>query len=160
LFVEAGGIFGKVPYPLMTVHRANQGYGYAFMRYNLMNFMEFVSDRYVAVNMEHSFYGFFTNKIPLIRRLKLRELATVKVLYGQVSDQNNPAKSGGLYELPRYSDGTPLTYTLERKPYIEASIGIGNIFKVLRIEYVRRMTYTDHPGISKSGIRFAAQMQF
>lgn len=160
LFMEAGGLFGKVPYPLMTVHRANQGYGYAFMRYNLMNFMEFVSDRYVAVNMEHSFYGFFTNKIPLIRKLKLRELATVKVLYGQVSEQNHPDKSGGLYELPKYPDGTPLTYTLEKKPYIEASVGIGNIFKVLRVEFVRRMTYTDHPGINKSGVRFAAQMQF
>jgi len=160
LFVEAGGIFGKVPYPLLTLHRANQGYGYAFMRYNLMNFMEFASDRYVALNMEHSFYGFFTNKIPFIKKLKLRELATIKVLYGQVSDQNNPNKSDGLYKFPVYPDGTPLTYTLEKKPYVEASIGIGNIFKVLRVELVRRMTYLDHPGINKFGVRFAAQMQF
>jgi hypothetical protein len=160
LFIEAGGIYGKVPYPLLTIHRANQGYGYAFMRYSLMNFMEFASDRYVALNMEHSFYGFFTNKLPLIRRLKLRELATIKVLYGQVSNQNNPKFSGGLYELPRYADGTPLTYTLEGKPYVEVGIGVGNIFKVLRVEFVRRLTYLDHPGIAKTGIRFGAQMQF
>lgn len=160
LFVEAGGVFGKVPYPVLTVHRANQGYSYQFMRYNLMNFMEFASDRYVAVNMEHSFYGFFTNKIPLIKKLKLRELATIKVLYGQVSDQNNPEKSGNLYKFPVYPDGTPLTYTLEKKPYIEASIGIGNIFKVLRVELVRRMTYLDHPGVNQYGVRFAAKMQF
>lgn len=159
-YVEAGGIFGKVPYSLLTVHRANQTFGYRFMAYNLMNFMEFVSDRYVAVHMEQSFYGFFTNKIPLVRRLKLREFATLKMIYGQVSDQNQPVSGSGLIQFPRYADGSPLTYTLEAKPYIEASIGLGNIFKILRIDYVRRFTYLDHPLAARHGVRLAAQMQF
>jgi hypothetical protein len=130
------------------------------MTYNMMNFMEFVSDRYVALNMEQSFYGFFTNKIPLVKKLKLREIATVKVLYGQVSKQNQPTKGSGLYELPTYADGRPLSYTLEGKPYIEASIGISNIFKVIRLELVRRFTYLDHPQTAKYGFRVSGQMQF
>ncbi len=159
-YVEAGGVFGKVPYPLLTLHRANQTFGYRFLSYNLMNFMEFVSDRYVAAFMEHSFYGFFTNKIPVIRRLKLREFFTLKVLYGQISKVNTPNAGSGLYELPTNADGTPLTYSLEAKPYIEANIGIGNIFKVIRIDYIRRFTYLDHPFVSRSGIRMAAKLSF
>jgi len=160
LYVEAGGVFGKVPYPLLTVHRANQTFGLRFMSYSLMNFMEFVSDRYAAVNMEQSFYGFFLNKIPLVRKLKLREYATVKVLYGQVSDQNQPTEGSGLYKFPTYADGTPLTYTLEKKPYIEASVGVGNILKIFRVDLVRRFTYLDHPQTAKFGIRVAGVMQF
>jgi hypothetical protein len=159
-FLEAGGIFGKVPYPLLAVHRGNQSITYRFMAYNMMNFMEFVSDRYVALNMEQSFYGFFTNKIPLVKKLKLREIATVKVLYGQVSKQNQPTEGSGLYKFPTYADGRALTYTLEGKPYVEASIGIGNIFKVIRLELVRRFTYLDHPQTAKYGIRVSGQMQF
>jgi hypothetical protein len=160
-YFEAGAIMGKVPYPLLTVHRGNQSLSYRFLTYNMMNFMEFVSDRYVALNMEQSFYGFFTNKIPLVKKLKLRELATIKVLYGQVSDRNQPTEgSQGLYQFPRYPDGTPLTYTLQDKPYIEASIGLANIFKVLRVELVRRFTYLDHPYTQKFGIRINGQVQF
>lgn len=159
-YVEAGGVFGKVPYPLLTVHRANQTFGYRFMAYNLMNFMEFVSDRYITSYMEHNFYGFFLNKIPLIKKLKLREYITCKVLYGQISEQNQPKVGSNLFELPRFADGRPLTYSLEKKPYIEGSIGIGNIFKVLRVDVVRRFTYLEHPETSKYGVRIAGALQF
>jgi Family of unknown function (DUF5686)/CarboxypepD_reg-like domain len=159
-YVEAGGVFGKVPYSLLTVHRANQTFGNRFIAYNLMNFMEFVSDRYVAVNMEHSFYGFFTNKLPLIRRLKLREFITFKLLYGTVSEQNQPKPGSGLFELPKYADSSPLTYTLEKEPYMEASIGIGNILKVIRLDFIRRLNYLDHPQTSKFGVRVSAKLEF
>lgn len=158
--VEGGAIFGKVPYPLMTVHRANQTFGYRFMAYNLMNFMEFVSDRYVSVSMEHNFYGFFLNKIPLIKKLKMRELVTCKVLYGQISNENKPTVGSGLYQLPTYADGTPLTYSLEKKPYIEASVGLSNIFKIIRVDLVRRFSYLDHPETQKYGVRVAAGFNF
>jgi hypothetical protein len=159
-YFESGAILGKVPYPLLTVHRGNQTFGYRFMAYNLMNFMEFVSDRYASVNIEQSFYGFFTNKIPLVRKLKLREYATFKMLYGTVSDQNKPTVGSGLYEFPKYADGAPLTYTLDKKPYIEASVGLGNIFKIIRLDLVRRFTYLEHPQTAKYGVRVAAQLQF
>lgn len=160
LYLEAGGVFGKVPYPLLTIHRANQTYVYQIYSYNLMNFMEFISDRYVALNMDHNFYGFFLNKIPLIRKLKFREMAGVKVLYGGISPTNQPREGSGLYRFPSYPDGSPISYTLEAKPYVEASVGISNIFKVLRIDLVRRFTYLDHPGAPKYGIRGMVQVFF
>lgn len=160
LSLEAGGVFGKVPYPLLTIHRANQSYLYQNNAYNLMNFMEFISDRYVALNVNHFFNGFFLNKIPLIKKLKLREVATVKLLYGGVSAGNRPADGSGLYRFPTQPDGTPITYTLERKPYIEASVGIYNIFKIIRIDYVRRFNYLDLPGVATHGIRGKLQVEF
>ncbi|MCC6463584.1 MAG: carboxypeptidase-like regulatory domain-containing protein [Saprospiraceae bacterium] len=153
LYFEAGAVLGKVPYPLLTMHRANQTYVYQLYSYNLMNFMEFISDRYLALNIDHNFYGFFLNKIPLVRKLKLREMASVKVLYGAVTPGNQPSEGSGLYRFPTYPDGSPITYTLEAKPYVEASIGISNIFKVFRVDLVRRFTYLDHPGAPKYGIR-------
>lgn len=160
LYVEAGSIYGKVPFPLLNIHRANQTYIYQLYSYNLMNFMEFISDRYVAINMDHNFYGFFLNKIPLLRKLKLRESASLKLLYGSVSSTNSPTAGSGLFQFPTLPDGRPISYTLESKPYIEAGIGIGNIFKVLRVDLVRRFSYLDHPGVSKYGVRVMAQVFF
>ncbi len=166
LYVEAGGVFGKVPYPLLTIHKANQSFGYKFQAYSMMNFMEFASDRYVAVNMEQAFYGFFLNKIPLIKRLKWRELATVKVLYGQLTERNTPKNGSGLLELPSRTDKNgvevPLTYTFDqkKKPYVEASIGIGNIFHIVRVDFIRRFTYLNLPETSKYGVRFSAKLEF
>jgi Family of unknown function (DUF5686)/CarboxypepD_reg-like domain len=159
-YLEGGGVFGKAPYPFLSVHRANQSFGLRFQAYSLMNFMEFVSDRYVALNMEQAFYGFFLNKIPLIKKLKWRELATVKVLYGGITNQNKPIEGAGLYKLPTYKDGRPLTYTLEKKPYIEASVGVGNIFHIFRVDFVRRFTYISNPATAKYGIRVATKIEF
>jgi hypothetical protein len=95
---EGGYIFGKVPFSLLTIHRANQTYSYQLNSYNMMNFMEFVSDRYAAVNVDHYFNGFFFNKIPLLKKLKLREVVSAKVLWGGVRDENNPAISNDLFK--------------------------------------------------------------
>jgi hypothetical protein len=160
MYLEAGSILGKVPYPLLNIHRANQSYVYDKFSYNLMNFMEFMSDRYVAFNIDHSFYGFFLNKIPLLRRLKLREYATVKVLYGSVRPENRPVEGSGLYYLPTNVDGSTASYLFQSKPYIEASLGVGNIFKLLRIDVVRRFTYLDHPGAPEFGIRGQVDVSF
>ncbi len=162
LYVEGGGVNGRVPYPLLTIHKANQSFLYKYQYYSMMNFMEFASDRYVGVNMEQAFYGFFFNKIPLIRRLKWRELATVKVIYGQLSKTNKPEAGKGIYELPRYEDGRALTYTFDEKrtPYVEGSIGIGNIFHIIRVDFVRRFTYLNLPQTSKYGIRVSGKLEF
>jgi len=158
--LEAGKVFGKVPYPLLEIHRANQTYSYQLQSYNLMNFLEFVSDEYFSVFYSHYFQGFFFNKIPLLKKLKWREVATFKLLYGRISDQNNPAKNGGLFQLPVNIDGTPLTYTLESRPYMEASVGISNIFKLVRIDLVKRLTYLEHLNVTEFAVRARVKLDF
>ncbi len=150
---EAGKIFGKVPYPLLFVHRANQTYSYQKDSYNLMNFLEFVSDQYVSLNVDHCFNGFIFNKIPLLKKLKLREVVTCKVLYGGLGRINNPYYQSDLFKFPVNNDGVPLTYTLENKPYIEASVGVSNIMKIFRVDLIKRFTYLNHPNVSDIGVR-------
>ncbi len=158
---EAGYIFGKLPYPLLTVHRANQTYAYQLTSYNLMNSLEFISDHYAGVNMDYYFNGFILNKLPLIKKLKLREVASVKVLYGGVRDENNPATMQSVLKFPNNSvTGTPTTFSLNSKPYVEVSVGLGNIFKLVRVDLVKRLTYLDNPGISQWGIRSRVKFDF
>ncbi|NPA38157.1 MAG: carboxypeptidase-like regulatory domain-containing protein [Chlorobi bacterium] len=151
--IEGGKVFGEeIPFPLLFVHRANQTYSYQLHAYNLMNFLEFVSDNYISINLEHQFYGFFLNKIPLLRKLKLREVVTFKGLYGGVSDQNNPNVTDGLMLFPEDQYGNQTTFTLEEKPYMEVGVGITNIFKILRIDFIRRLSYLDNPNVTSFGI--------
>ncbi len=92
--------------------------------------------------------------------MKWREVFSVKLLYGGIRDENNPDKDGSLFKFPSYADGSPATFSLEEKPYVEASIGIYNIFKIIRLDYVRRLNYLDHPNVSKSGIRARVRFEF
>jgi len=157
---EGGKIIGQVPFPLLYIHGANQSYSYQLQSYNLMNFLEFISDEYEGLNADHNFNGFLFNKVPLFKRLKWRELVTMKILYGTISSQNNPSSEVGLYKLPTQDDGSPLTYSLESKPYVEGGVGIGNIFRFLRIDLVKRFSYTHNPRVSEIGIRFKMKFDF
>jgi hypothetical protein len=159
--VDFGKTFGRVPYPLLTFHKANQTYSYQLESYNLMNFMEFVSDQYVALNYQHFFNGLLFNKIPLFKKLELREVASVKVLYGNVTPNNDPKNHPSeLFMFPTDVNGEPLTFTLKGKPYVEVSAGVGNIFKFIRVEVIKRLTYLDNPNVSDFGIRARAKFDF
>ncbi len=160
IFLEGGKLFGTVPYPLLFIHRANQTYIYDENSYNLMNFLEFTSDRYIALNIDHSFYGFFFNRIPLLRRLNWREGFSFKILYGGISSSNNPSDNHNTILFPFYSTGIPVTYTLSNIPYIEGSIAIMNIFKIIRIDIVRRFTYLNNPYVSAWGLRAKFKIDF
>ena len=164
---EAGKYWGEgVPYFLLHMPKANQTYAYFVTSFNMMNYQEFVSDQYIQVMMQHSFNGFIFNKIPLLRKLKLREVISMKMIYGSLSDKNNPEKNPELIQFVRNDNGDRITYTLEDKPYIEASAEIGNIFKIFQVGLVRRLTYLDHPdvpaflGVKGMGIRFRAKFEF
>jgi hypothetical protein len=150
---EAGKIAGKVPYPLLFIHNANQTYSYQTDSYNLMNFLEFVSDQYVALNFDHCFNGFFFNKIPLLKKLKLREVVSCKILYGGLSKTNNPDYQTDLFKFPTDYNGVPLTYAFNKQPYIEASVGVSNILKIFRVDLIHKFTYLRHPNVSDTGIR-------
>jgi len=158
--LEGGYIAGKVPFPLLTIHKANQTYAYQVYAYNMMNFLEFVSDHYASINIDHNFNGLFLNRIPLIKKLKLREYIALKGLYGGLRAENDPTKDPSLMQFPKNADGVTTTFTLNRMPYVEGSVGIGNIFKVLRFDVIRRFNYLDNPDVSKYGLRAKVQFEF
>ncbi len=157
--IELGQTWGKIPFPLLAAHRANQTYAYLLESYNLMNFFEFMSDRYVSATVFHNFGGFFFNRVPLLKKLDLREVMTFKTLYGSISQQNRPSKNNGLLRFPLDERGNTLTQSLEKQPYFEASIGVSNIFKVLRIDYIRRLSYLDYK-VQNWGIRANVRLEF
>ena len=158
--IEGAYIFGKLPFPLLTIHRANQTYGFQDNSYNMMNFMEFVSDESASTRLDFYFNGFFLNKIPLVKKLKLREVATFKILYGGIRDENNPDKNPDLLKFPTDDGGQPTTFALGKTPYMEVSVGLANIFKLVRLDLVRRLTYLDHPDVVKWGLRTLIQFNF
>lgn len=158
--VEGGYDVGKLPFPLLSIHRANQTYAYQLQSYNLMNFLEFVSDHYAAINIDQNFNGFFFNKIPLLRELKLREVMSFKALYGGLRDENNPEKNPEAMQFVRNRDGLPITHALDNGPYMEGSVGVGNIFKVLRVDAVKRFSYLGDPNVSSWGIRARVKFDF
>ena len=126
-----------------------------------MNYYEFVSQYYVKGLFEYNFNGFLLNRVPLIGKLKLREIVTLKAVWGGISDQCNPMNGNErLFKFPTNADGEMQTYTLEKEPYIEGGIGISNIFRILRIDYVRRFNYLDHPEVDKWGIFFSFRVKF
>jgi hypothetical protein len=157
---EGGYIFNKLPYPLLDIHHANQSYALQLQSYNLMNYLEFVSDHYASINIDQHFNGFFLNRVPLLRDLKLREVVSFKSIWGGVRQENNPANDPSLLQYPLNGDGKPITYTLNNGPYMEASAGIENIFRLLRLDVVRRLSYLDHPDAPKWGLRAFVKLQF
>lgn len=157
---EGGYIAGQIPFPLLSIHRANQTYSYQLQSYNLMNFLEFVSDSYVSVNFDHYFNGFIFNKIPLLKRLKWREVATLKILYGSIRNENNPGRNPELFTFPVNENGQTTTFSLRDEPYIEASVGVANIFKLIRVDAVKRLSYLDNPNVSNWGIRARFKFDF
>ena len=157
--LEGGTTLGKVPYPLLTIHRANQTYAYMIRSYNLMNFLEFVSDHYASINLDYKLNGFLLNKIPLIKKLKWREAISFKMLAGGLRRENNPNVTSGLVEFST-TNGVPNTYALNGKPYMEGSVGLLNIFKILRLDVVRRFSYLNNPNVDKWGLRGWVRLMF
>jgi hypothetical protein len=158
--VQAGHLFGQVPYPLLDIFHANQTYSYQIYSYNLMNFLEFAADHYESIGIDQHFQGFFFNKIPLLKKLKWRETASLKAIWGGLSNENNPSLHPSLYQFPIATNGQPITYALGNTPYVESSVGIENIFKFVRIDLVHRFTYLDNPDVAKWGIRTLVQLSF
>lgn len=161
LNITGGTVLGETPYPLMFVHRANQGIYYDEKSFNLMNYYEFVSQYYIQGFFDYNLNGFILNRIPLIGKLKLREVLSLKAVWGNISDKCNPFNGNeDLIKFPMTPDGRMKTYTLEKEPYIEGGIGIANIFSILRIDYVRRFNYLDNPEADKWGLFFSVKVKF
>ena len=167
LELEGGKVYGSVPYPLLNLPQANQSFFLQESSFNMMNFMEFISDEYASLKLTHYFNGFIFNKIPLFKRLKWREVLSVKALYGNLTADNNPNNNPALFQFPVDVNGDPSTFAFKNAvPYVEASVGIMNFFKVFRIEFLQRLTYLENPGVPTMfgvkglGIRAKGKMDF
>ncbi|HTQ29503.1 MAG TPA: DUF5686 family protein [Puia sp.] len=158
--LDAGYLSGNLPFPLLIIHPANQSYFYFENAYNMMNYGEFVSDHYAGINVDHFFAGFFLNKIPGLKRLRLREVIAAKLLFGGVRDENNPDINANQMKFPT-TNGATSTFVLGGKPYLEASFGIYNIFSIIRLDLVKRFTYLENPGIPGGwGLRVSTNFIF
>jgi hypothetical protein len=157
--LDAGWLAGNLPFPLLVIHPANQSYFYTQNSYNLMNIGEFVSDHYAGINIDHFFNGFFFNKVPGLKKLRLREVIAAKLLYGGLRDENNPALNPNQMRFP-LTHGLTSTYALGSRPYVEASVGIYNIFSIIRLDLVKRFTYLQNPNISDIGLRISTNFNF
>ncbi|MFZ6053410.1 DUF5686 and carboxypeptidase-like regulatory domain-containing protein [Halocola ammonii] len=148
LQLEAGKVWGKLPFPLLVLHQGNETFFYDESAFNTMNFFEFVSDRYASAFATYHLEGLFLNKIPLVRRLKWREVVSARAVIGDFDEEN-------LEEMVLPAN----TYTLS-KPFVEAAVGVENILKVLRIDFLYRLSYLDHDDIVRFGIRAKLQIDF
>lgn len=146
--VTAGKYFGTLPYTLLEIHNGNETYFLDARAFNLMNFFEFISDEYSTTMLTHHFDGFFLNKFPLLRKLKWREVISFRAVAGNLSDKHKA-------EIITPEN----TYELD-VPYMEVGIGIENIFKIIRIDGLKRLNYLEHPGVSEYGIRGTLELSF
>lgn len=157
--LQAGAQWNKVPFPFLITPPVNTSYFEHLETFNLMESLEFLNDRYAQFNLAWDLEGKLFNRLPLIKKLKWREYFAFKGMWGHLTDKNNPylPKNINDPELYKFPEGTNI---MTRDPYLELVVGVHNIFKCLEVDYVRRLTYTHMPGISKNGIRFGFNLVF
>lgn len=146
--IYGGVVLGEAAYPFLKIHEGSQTYWFQNSAHNRMDYFEFISDRYVGVSAEQHFNGLFFDRIPLVRNLKWRLVASAKSVWGDISDKQSQEML-----LP---DNTKLFGDV---PYLESAIGIENIFKVFRVDAIWRITHLD-PGVSPVGIRAKFRIRF
>ena len=152
--LTAEKVFATLPYPLMALHLGNESPLFTSITYNMMNYGEFISDRFVSLQYDHHFEGFLLNKIPLMRKLKWRLVGTANIIYGGLSQENRDIIA------PLTPDGEPTTsfgYFKPDRPYIEMGYGVENIFRFFRVDFVHRLSYLDNPDIRKFAVLFSIQ---
>lgn len=146
--VEGGKTWGTLPYPLLKILPGNETFYHDDYAFNLMNYYEFIADEYVSYHIIYHMGGLFLNRIPAIRKLKWREVAQFKGAFGRTVSDNK-----------LYNDLPAGAYFIT-KPYMEAGVGIENIFRFLRIDAVWRLSYNDHPNIKPFGLMFSMNFDF
>ena len=158
--IKAGAQWNKVPFPLLIMPAANLSYIVNEESFGLINNMEFLNDRYASMEMEWDLNGKLFNRIPLLKKLKWRELLGVRCLWGHLTDKNNPTLAQNVSDgvLMQFPDGCNVMDP--HRPYVELVAGIHNIFKILHVEYVRRMTYNNLPTAHKHGVRLMMSVTF
>jgi len=151
--IESGKTFGTVPLGLLSVVPGNQSYFSIYNTFSQLDFYEFVTDTYTSLHFEHNFNGRFFSRIPFLRKFNLREIIGIRGVWGKLSQDN----------IDLSTTGNPVEFPLvapNDKVYYEYSFGVGNIFKILRIDFNFRGNYLDNPDARKFGVTFATGFHF
>lgn len=154
---RGGIVWSRSPFINLFIPNANLSYTIQRGSFALMNPMEFVNDSYASLDFNYFLNGAIFNYIPLVKKLKWREVVTFRGLWGHLSHRNDPTLNPGLFRFPDPEQVTRMS----SRPYMEVSAGIENIFKVLRVDYVWRLSYLDVPyEIDRRGLRIAVHVRF
>jgi len=129
-----------VPLSLLSPIPGNQTYFSIYNNFSQLDFYEFVSDTYASLHIQHNFGGRLFSRIPVLRKLNLREVIGFRAVYGQISDSNIALNASNI------------VYRAPEDIYWEYSVGVGNIFKIFRLDFNFRGNYLDNPGARKFGI--------
>lgn len=138
--VELGKTFGAVPLSLLSPIPGNQTYFSLYNTFTQLDYYEFVSDTYASLHLEHNFGGRIFSRIPLLRKLDLREVVGFRAVYGEISQENKDVNASNI------------VYRSPEDIYWEWSVGVGNIFRVFRLDFNFRGNYLDNPGARKFGV--------
>ena len=149
-------VWSQVAYPDLLMPNVNLSYTIQPESYALMKPMEFINDQALSWDLTYWGNGILMNRLPLIKRLRLREVLTLRGIWGSLSDKNNPAADDAVFLFP----ADALCQPMGDKPYMEAGVGLDNIFTILRVDYVWRLTYRDHAGTDRHGIRIQLHFNF
>ncbi|HAU53566.1 MAG TPA: carboxypeptidase-like regulatory domain-containing protein [Sphingobacterium sp.] len=156
---SGGRIWGKhLPYTLLELPDVNRDKQGPLVNFDLMATSEFVSDQFLKLTYYHNWNGFFFNRIPLFRRLKWREVTGFKAFYGKLSDANNPFVTPENIQFEADKNGIIQTKAVRNKPYVEGLVGVDNIFKLIRLEYKKRLSYKGGEGVPSD--TFTASLHF
>ncbi len=156
IIVKAGKVWSTVPYPELLLPNANLSYTIQPESFALMNAMEFVNDQYLSWDVTYWINGAILNRIPLLKKLKMREVVSFRGLWGKLTDKNDPSQHPELLQFP----ANALCLKMGKRPYMEIGVGLDNILTFLRVDYVWRINYRDNPGINRSGVRIQLHFTF
>lgn len=155
IIVKAAKLWNQVQFPALLWQNASTDYSLQTETFNLLNPMEFAMDQYASLDFSYNMNGLIFNRIPFIKKLKLREVFTFKGFVGSLTKKNNPDYNDNLYRFP-----DPTTQLMGKTPYMEIGAGIDNILTLIRLDYIWRLSYKDNPAAPKSGLRFSLRFSF
>ncbi|MDZ4756543.1 MAG: DUF5686 family protein [Bacteroidota bacterium] len=154
--IRGNYILGTIPYLLLDIQKGNQAFVYNSSTFNMMNFVEFVTDKSISAEYEHHFEGLFFSRLPIIKKWNLRFFVNGKTLWGSLRQAN--------WDFLPQANPDNVTITrfqlLNNQPYAEVGYGIENILKVIRIDFLHRLTYLSNPNTRAFGIKLSAQFKF
>lgn len=156
IVVKGGHVWNQAPYPNLIIPTANLTYLIQPESFALLNPLEFITDTYGMWDFTYWANGTIFNYIPLLKKLKLREVISFRGVVGHLSMKNDPKFNENLYRFPEISH----TQHLGKTPYMEVAVGLDNVFRIFRVDYVWRLTYRDAPGIDRSGLRATFHFTF